>query len=102
MTTPSGITGPQDLAETVRKAVDPLDEHAPYGTETNARDDDALRPEQMQELLAKREEIRFKLAAAGNEYITVNPFGSVLIGAAVGAALVTLAFAITNLVRNDD
>ena len=101
MTTPSGITGPQDLAQTVREAVDPLDEHAPYGTATNARDDDVSRPSQMQQLLAKRAEIRAKLAAAGSEYITANPYRSVLISAAAGAALATLAFTISSLVRCD-
>ena len=101
MSTLSGITGPQDLAQTVREAVDPLDEHSPYGTATNARDDEALRPSQMQQLLAKRVEIRVKLVAAGNEYITENPLSSVFIGAAGGAALATLVFAIIGLLQRD-
>jgi len=100
MTTPSGITGPQDLAQTVREAVDPLDEHAPYGTPTNARDDGTSRPSQMQQLLEKRAEISAKLFAASNDYILENPLRSVLIGAAAGAALATLVFTITSVVRN--
>ena len=98
MTAPAHITGPEDLAQTVRNATDPLNEHSYYGTSMNASGDETSRPSEMNELLEKR---RLSVAAMGiacEHYVRAHPTRSVVIAATAGAALTALLFTVAEYV----
>lgn len=96
MTTPTGITGPQDLAQTVRNAVDPLDELVGYGTSTNWPEDEQTRAAEMKQLLAERDVSSPTFAAACEDYIVAHPTRSIVAAAAAGAACTALLFAVVD------
>jgi ElaB/YqjD/DUF883 family membrane-anchored ribosome-binding protein len=99
MTSPSGITGPQDLAETVRNAVDPLENHPPYGTATSARDGEQSRADEMKQLLEERSLSGTDLVAACEDYIKEHPTRSIVMAATAGAACTALLFAVADMLR---
>ena len=101
MTSPSGITGPQDLAETVRNAVDPLEDHPPYGTSTNARDGEQSRADEMKQLLEERSLSATDLVAACEDYVKEHPTRSIVMAATAGAACTALLFAVADYLRDD-
>ena len=96
MTTPKGITGPQDLAQTVRSAADPLDDHAAYGISTNSPDDELSRAAEMKQLLAERSVGSTDFLAACEEYIAEHPARSMVLAATAGAACTALIFAVAD------
>lgn len=98
MTAPKEITGPDDLASTVRSATDPLDEYPNYGTAANPPGDKASRPEEITEQIEERALTVSGLSVACEHYIAAHPFRSVAIAAGVGAATSALVFAVAGLI----
>ena len=94
MTKPTEITGPQDLAQTVRNAVDPLDEHVGYGASTNWPEDAKARAKEMKELLDERDARSGNFRAACEAYILTHPIRSVVVAAGAGAACAALIYAV--------
>lgn len=101
MTTPTGITGPQDLAQTVRNAVDPLDEHVGYGTSAHWPQDEQARANEMNQLLSKRAVSTASFGAACEDYIVAHPTRSIVVAAAAGAAGASLLFAVVDCLRSE-
>lgn len=95
MTAPKEITGPEDLAKTVRNATDPLEEYPNYGTAANAPGDKRSRPEEMSELLDERDLTSSGLNVACAHYIRAHPVRSVAVAAGAGAALAALVISVT-------
>jgi hypothetical protein len=100
MTAPKDITGPDDLAKTVRNATDPLEEYPNYGTSANPPGDNASRPAEMNELIDERGLTVSGLRAACEHYIAAHPMRSVAIAAGAGAAAAALLIAVADVVRN--
>ena len=101
MTTSTGITGPQDLAQTVRNAVDPLDDHVGYGASAYWPEDEKSRAEEMHELLSERAVSPAKFGAACEDYIVAHPTRSVVAAVVAGAAGASLLFAVIDCLRSD-
>lgn len=95
MTAPKDITGPEDLAKTVRNATDPLEEYPNYGTAANPSGDKRSRPEEINELLDQRDLTASGLGVACEHYIAAHPIRSVAIAAGAGAAAAALVIAVT-------
>ena len=94
MKAPADITGPEDLAQTVRNATDPLEDHPNYGTSANPAGDNTARPSEMKDLLEERGLTVNALGVACAHYVRTNPTRSVVIAATAGAALTTLLFTV--------
>lgn len=86
MTAPKDITGPEDLASTVRNATDPLEAYPNYGTSANPPGVDTARPEEMSELLDERSPDASTFAVACERYIADHPIQSLAVAAGAGAA----------------
>ncbi len=93
MTAPKKITGPDDLAATVRSATDPLDEYPNYGTAASPPGDESSRPAEMTERLGERGCSDAKWYEAYKDLISEYPTRSVVAAAAVGAAAAALVIA---------
>jgi hypothetical protein len=100
MTAPKEITGPDDLARTVRNATDPLDEYPNYGTAANPPGDKTSRPDEMSELIEERGPNVSTWDAACEEYIVSNPFLSVAVAAGAGAAAAALLILAAGAIRD--
>ncbi len=98
MTAPKEITGPDDLARTVRGATDPLDEYPNYGTAANPPGDNAARPQEINELIEERGLTVSALSVACEHYIAAHPMRSVAIAAGAGAAATALVIALAGLI----
>ena len=98
MTAPKDITGPEDLAKTVRNATDPLEEYPNYGTATNPPGDNASRPDEMNELIDERGPTASGLSVACEHYIVAHPLRSVAIAAGAGAAVTALVIAVAGFI----
>ena len=97
MTAPKEITGPEDLAKTVRNATDPLESYPNYGTAANAPGDEASRPEEISELIEERDPGVPSLGVACEHFIAAHPIGSLAIAAGAGAAAAAWVMAATGL-----
>jgi hypothetical protein len=86
MTAPKDITGPEDLAETVRSATDPLEGYPNDGTAANPPGDKASRPDEINELLFEPGETVAGFSVACAHYIAAHPMRSDAIAAGAGAA----------------
>lgn len=100
MTAPKEITGPDDLARTVRNATDPLEEYPNYGTAANPPGDKASRPEEISELIEERGLTVSGLSVACEHYISAHPMRSVAVAAGAGAAAAALVIAVAGLIRD--
>ena len=98
MTAPKDITGPEDLATTVRSATDPLEEYPNYGTAANPPGDNASRPEEINELIDQRGQTSSGLSVACEHYIIAHPMRSVAIAAGAGAAATALVIAVAGFI----
>lgn len=98
MNSPSVITGPDDLAQTVRSATDPLDAYPNNGTSVNAPGDQTARPEEMADLINERSATVAAFGVACERYISENPTRSIVVAATAGAAVTALVFAVAGLV----
>lgn len=100
MTAPNDITGPEDLAKTVRDATDPLEEYPNYGTAANPPGDKDSRPDEINELLEDRNLNMSKWRDACEQYIAANPVRSVAVAAGAGAAAALLLIALAGAIRD--
>lgn len=101
MTASTGITGPQDLAQTVRNAVDPLDEHVGYGVSSHSPEDAQARASEIQRLLDERDASSANFSAACEGYIVAHPMRSVAVAAGAGAACVALIYAVVDYLGDE-
>ena len=99
MTAPKDITGPDDLATTVRNATDPLEEYPNYGTAANLPGNKDSRPEEINGLIEERGLTVSSLSVACEHYVAAHPIRSVAIAAGAGAAAVALVIALAGLMR---
>lgn len=94
MTAPTRITGPDDLAKTVRNATDPLEDYPNYGTAANAPGDQEARPSEISEQIGERRVDRTTLGMACENFIASRPLLTVALalttGAAIGSLLVSI------------
>ena len=93
MTAPKEITGPDDLAGTVRSATDPLDEYPNYGTAASPPGDESSRPAEMTERLGERACRDARWYDDFEDLISEYPMQSVVAAAAVGATAAALVIA---------
>ena len=101
MSTSTGITGPQDLAQTVRNAVDPLDDHVGYGTSAYGPEDEQARAKEMNKLLGERAVSPAGFGAACEDFVKAHPTRSIAVAATAGAACAALLFAVVDCLRSD-
>lgn len=99
MTAPKDITGPEDLASTVRNATDPLEEYPNYGTATNPPGDQTSRPDEINELLDDREPTVSTWVGACEQYIKAYPMRSVAVAAGAGAAAAALLILVAGAIN---
>ena len=92
MNAPKDITGPDDLAATVRSATDPLDEYPNYGTAAAPPGDESSRPAEITEQLDERGISELKWSDGYEQYISDYPLRSMVAAAAVGAIAAALLF----------
>ncbi len=100
MTAPNDITGPEDLASTVRNATDPLEAYPNYGTATNPPGDKTSRPDEINELLEERDLVVSTWGVACEQYIAAHPMRSVAVAAGAGATAAALLILIAGTVRD--
>ena len=101
MTAPTEITGPDDLATTVRNATDPLEEYPNYGTSANPPGDKSSRPEEINELIEERGLTVSALGVACEHYIAAHPVRSVALAAGAGAAAAALVIAVAGFMGDE-
>ena len=100
MTAPKDITGPEDLASTVRNATDPLEAYPNYGTSANPPGDNTARPEEISELLDERSPAVSTFTDACEQYIAAHPMRSVAMAAGAGAAASALLILTAAAIRD--
>ena len=100
MTAPKDITGPEDLASTVRNATDPLEEYPNYGTAAHPPGDNTSRPDEMNELLEERDLTVSTWGVACEQYIAAHPMRSVAVAAGAGAAAAALLLLMAGAIRD--
>ena len=100
MTAPKDITGPDDLASTVRNATDPLEDYSNYGTAANPPGDETSRPEEISALLEARDLTASSLKVACEKYIAAHPTQSVVVAAGAGAAAAALLIVLVEAIRD--
>ena len=100
MTASTEITDPQDLAQTVRNAVDPLDEQVGYGAGSYWSEDGNAHVAGTKQQLGDRSASSTRLGAACEDYVVAHPIRSVAVAAGAGAACVALIYLLIN--RFDD
>lgn len=98
MTAPKEITGPDDLAGTIRNATDPLEGYPNYGTSAHPPGDKSSRPQEINELIEERGSTESALRVACEHYIAANPIRSVALAAGAGAAAVALVIAVAGFI----
>jgi len=101
MTAPTEITGPDDLARTVRNATDPLEAYPNYGTAASPPGDQASRPEELKQLIDDRDPTVAGLSVACGQYIAAHPMRSIAVAASVGAAAAALVIAVAGHRRSE-
>ena len=100
MTAPKDITGPENLASTVRNATDPLEEYPNYGTATNPPGDKTSRPDEINALLETRSPAVSNWTESCEQYIVAHPMQSVAVAAGAGAAAAALLILLYDSIRD--
>ena len=100
MTAPKDITGPEDLASTVRNATDPLEEYRNYGTAANPPGDKVSRPDEINELLEERSLTGSTWGVACEQYIAAHPMRCVAAAAGAGAAAAAVLLSMIGAIRD--
>lgn len=100
MTAPKDITGPEDLAATVRNATDPLEQYPNYGTAAHSPGDKAARPDEINDQIDERRLTVSSLSVACEDYIAAHPVRSIAVAAGAGAAASALLIAVAGYISD--
>lgn len=87
-------TDPQDLAQTVRNAVDPLDEQIGYEAGRHWLEDDSAHATKIKQQFDDRSISSTRLGAACEDYIVAHPVRSVMVAAGAGAVCIALIYSL--------